>query len=53
MVISFVVKSASIMISERKTQEPNSLVIKQVFLPISPMPACSARARSRMGPVST
>lgn len=46
-------KSSVVMISERKTHEPNSGVIRQAFLPNFPMPACSARARSRTGPVST
>ena len=46
-------KSMVVIISERKTHEPNSGVMSMAFLPMRPMPACSARARSRIGPVST
>ncbi len=41
-----------VIISDKNIQDPNSLVIRQEFFPIRPSPACSARARSRMGPVS-
>ncbi len=46
-------KSRSVIISESSTHEPNSFVIKHVFFPMKPRPACSARDRSRRGPVST
>lgn len=37
----------------RKIQDPNSSVMRQEFLPMNPIFACSANARSRTGPVST
>lgn len=45
--------SRSVIISESNTHEPNSFVIKQVFFPMNPRPACSERERSSRGPVST
>lgn len=45
-------KSNVVITIPKKTHDPNSRVIKQEFFPIHPRPACSAKARSRMGPVS-
>ena len=38
--------------SPRKNQDPALLLISMVFFPIHPMPAFSARARSRIGALS-
>lgn len=35
-------RSRSVNMTARNTQEPNSLVIRQEFLPMKPRPACSA-----------
>lgn len=37
----------------RNIQDPNSSVMRHEFLPMNPIFACSANARSRTGPVST
>jgi len=42
-----------VIISARKTQLPNSFVIRQRFLPMKPRPAWAAKVLSRIGPVST
>ena len=42
-----------VMISDRKNHEPFSGLMRQVFLPIHPSPACWAYTRSCTGPVST
>lgn len=49
----FSVRSRVVITSARKTQEPYCSVIRHPFLPMRPRPDCSARARSRSGPVST
>src|SRR5712692_10808964 len=45
--------SSEVMITPRKNIEPISSLIRQVFFPCQPSPACRATTRSRIGPVST
>lgn len=47
------VRSRVVITSDKNSQEPNCSLMRQAFLPMMPRPDCSARARSRMGPVST
>jgi len=44
--------SKFVIISAKKTHEPNSFVIRQQFFPICPSPAFSAKLRSKIGAVS-
>lgn len=46
-------RSIVVKTSAKNIQEPNSRLITRAFLPIWPMPDCSASARSKIGPVST
>src|SRR6202044_4201308 len=45
--------ASDVTISPRKNHEPSGSLIRQVFFPIHPSPACRANLRSRIGAVST